>query len=194
MTPRTEIEALHADDTVTDLIAKAIETGYSRFPIVDGDLDETIGIVHIKQVFRLPRAERARTRLADLAQPVAVVPSTLDGDAVMEPIRADGLQTALVVDEYGGTAGMVTVEDLIEEIVGDVRDEHDATTPACGGRRRRLAGVGPAAHRRGGRRHRLPRTRPATTKPSAGWCCRNSAISPSRRIGASSGRSTPKRR
>ena len=130
LTPRTEIEALHADDTVADLIAKAIETGYSRFPIVEGDLDETIGIVHIKQVFRLPRAERARTRLADLAQPVAVVPSTLDGDAVLAPIRANGLQTALVIDEYGGTAGMVTVEDLIEEIVGEVRDEHDQPTPA----------------------------------------------------------------
>ena len=58
-----------------------------------------------------------------------MVPSTLDGDAVMTRIRADGLQTALVVDEYGGTAGMVTVEDLIEEIVGDVRDEHDDATP-----------------------------------------------------------------
>ena len=67
--------------------------------------------------------------MANLAQSVAVVPSTLDGDAVMEQIRANGLQTALVVDEYGGTAGMVTVEDMIEEIVGDVRDEHDVTTP-----------------------------------------------------------------
>ncbi|HEX2284503.1 MAG TPA: hemolysin family protein [Mycobacterium sp.] len=129
MTPRTEIEALQADDTVAELVSKAMESGFSRFPIVEGDLDETIGIVHIKQVFRIPLAERDKTKLADLAQPVAVVPSTLDGDAVMEQIRANGLQTALVVDEYGGTAGMVTVEDLIEEIVGDVRDEHDVKTP-----------------------------------------------------------------
>jgi CBS domain containing-hemolysin-like protein len=129
MTPRTEIEALHADDTVADLVAKVMQSGFSRFPIVDGDLDETLGIVHIKQAFRIPVAERAGTPLANLAEPVAVVPSTLDGDAVMAQIRANGLQTALVVDEYGGTAGMVTVEDLIEEIVGDVRDEHDATTP-----------------------------------------------------------------
>jgi CBS domain containing-hemolysin-like protein len=129
MTPRTEIEALQADDTADDLVVTAIETGYSRFPIVEGDLDETVGIVHVKQVFRLPRADRARTRLADMAQPVAVVPSTLDGDALMSQVRADGLQTALVADEYGGIAGMVTVEDLIEEIVGDVRDEHDEATP-----------------------------------------------------------------
>jgi CBS domain containing-hemolysin-like protein len=129
MTPRSKIVALQADETVADLVAAATESGFSRFPIVEGDLDETIGIVHVKQVFEIPSADRARTLLSSLAQPVAVVPSTLDGDAVMTQIRANGLQTALVVDEYGGTAGMVTVEDLIEEIVGDVRDEHDDATP-----------------------------------------------------------------
>lgn len=129
MTPRAKIEALATDDTVADLLLKAMETGYSRFPIVDGDLDETVGIVHVKQVFAIPVDDRAHTRLETIALPVATVPSTLDGDAVMTQIRANGLQTALVVDEYGGTAGMVTVEDLIEEIVGDVRDEHDDATP-----------------------------------------------------------------
>ncbi|HZA12085.1 hemolysin family protein [Mycobacterium sp.] len=129
MTPRTEIETLEGDDTVADLVVKAMETGYSRFPIVRGDLDETIGIVHVKQVFEVPHGQRERTRLATLARPVAVVPSTLDGDALMAQIRANGLQTALVADEYGGMAGMVTVEDLIEEIVGDIRDEHDEPTP-----------------------------------------------------------------
>lgn len=129
MTPRSRIVALQADDTVADLIAKATITGHSRYPIIEGDLDETIGIVHVKQVFEVPPTLRASTRLAELSQRVARVPSTLDGDAVMAQIRANGLQTALVVDEYGGTAGMVTVEDLIEEIVGDVRDEHDPTTP-----------------------------------------------------------------
>jgi CBS domain containing-hemolysin-like protein len=129
MTPRSKIVALESDATVADLIDAAIKTGFSRFPVVEGDLDETIGVVHVKQVFEVPREQRATTRLATLALPVAKVPSTLDGDAVMEQIRANGLQTALVVDEYGGTAGMVTVEDLIEEIVGDVRDEHDVEPP-----------------------------------------------------------------
>ncbi|BBU22779.1 hemolysin family protein [Mycobacterium xenopi] len=129
MTPRSKIVALQTDNTVADLVAAATETGFSRFPIVDGDLDETVGIVHVKQVFQVAPADRAHTKLTAVAQPVAVVPSTLDGDAVMAQIRANGLQTALVVDEYGGTAGMVTVEDLIEEIVGDVRDEHDDATP-----------------------------------------------------------------
>ena len=128
MTPRTEIATLEVDDTVADLVDAAIQTGYSRFPIVEGDLDETIGIVHVKQVFEVPPAQHKTTRLASLAQPVARVPSTLDGDDVMAQLRANGLQTALVVDEYGGTAGMVTVEDVIEEIVGDIRDEHDEPT------------------------------------------------------------------
>src|SRR6201993_4359418 len=129
MTPRSKIVALQTDDTVADLVAAAADSGFSRFPIVDGDLDEPVGIVHVKQVFAIPAADRARTLLTTLAQPVPVVPSTLDGDAVMAEIRANNLQTAMVVDEYGGTAGMVTVEDLIEEIVGDVRDEHDDATP-----------------------------------------------------------------
>ena len=129
MTPRSKIEALQADDNVADLVAMAMETGYSRFPIVEGDLDETIGLVHVKQVFEVPPDDRPRTNLAALAIPVPVVPSTLDGDDVMAQIRASALQTVLVVDEYGGTAGMVTMEDLIEEIVGDVRDEHDDVTP-----------------------------------------------------------------
>jgi magnesium and cobalt exporter, CNNM family len=129
MTPRSKIVALQTDNTVADLVATATESGFSRFPIVEGDLDETVGIVHVKQVFQVPPAERDYTLLAAVAQQVAVVPSTLDGDALMGEIRANGLQTAMVVDEYGGIAGMVTVEDLIEEIVGDVRDEHDDTTP-----------------------------------------------------------------
>ncbi len=129
MTPRSKIEALDSDDTAADLVAAAIKTGHSRFPIIEGDLDETIGIAHVKQVFEVPPERRASTALSGLALPVATVPSTLDGDAVMTQIRANGLQTALVVDEYGGTAGMVTMEDLIEEIVGDVRDEHDVEPP-----------------------------------------------------------------
>jgi CBS domain containing-hemolysin-like protein len=129
MTPRSKIEVLQAEENVSDLVVMAMETGYSRFPIVEGDLDETIGLVHVKQVFEVSPDDRSRTALAGLATPVPVVPSTLDGDDVMAQVRSSGLQTVLVADEYGGTAGMVTMEDLIEEIVGDVRDEHDDVTP-----------------------------------------------------------------
>lgn len=125
MTPRVKIETLATTDTVADLIDLASQTGFSRFPIVDGDLDDTVGVVHIKHAFTVSAERRRTARLNTLAQKVPIVPSSLDGDSVMERVRADGMQVALVVDEYGGTAGMVTMEDLIEEILGDVRDEHD---------------------------------------------------------------------
>ncbi|WP_112274755.1 hemolysin family protein [Lentzea terrae] len=125
MTPRVRVEALRADATVADLVLKARETGFSRFPVHDGSLDEVRGIVHVKQAFAVPAALRGTTPLSALTRPVYSVPETLEGDALLDRLRASGLQTALVVDEYGGTAGMVTLEDVVEEIVGDVRDEHD---------------------------------------------------------------------
>lgn len=125
MTPRVKIEALDRDDTIADLIAAASRTGFSRFPVIDGDLDNTLGIVHIKQAFLHPVRERRSIRLRAIVVPVPIVPASLDGDEVLERVRADGMQVALVVDEYGGTAGIVTMEDIIEEILGDVRDEHD---------------------------------------------------------------------
>ncbi|MBH0121801.1 HlyC/CorC family transporter [Rhodococcus sp. CX] len=129
MTPRVTIECLDQHDTVLDLIDLSDRTGYSRFPVVDGDLDATLGVVHVKHAFTVPGPRRAHTPLRTLARQVPIVPSTLDGDEVMERVRADGMQVALVVDEYGGTAGIITMEDLIEEIVGDVRDEHDEPEP-----------------------------------------------------------------
>jgi CBS domain containing-hemolysin-like protein len=125
MTPRVQVQALRADATVLDLIALARATGFSRFPVHGGDLDEIRGVVHVKQVFGVPHAMRATTKAASLARPVPTVPETLDGDVLLDRLRGSGLQVAVVVDEYGGTAGLVTLEDLIEEIVGDVRDEHD---------------------------------------------------------------------
>ncbi|MBH0776280.1 hemolysin family protein [Nocardia bovistercoris] len=125
MTPRVKIESLDKSDTIADLIAAASSTGFSRFPVIDGDLDNTLGVVHVKQAFTHPAAERRTIPLYLLARPVPIVPASLDGDEVLERVRADGMQIALVVDEYGGTAGIVTMEDLIEEILGDVRDEHD---------------------------------------------------------------------
>ncbi|MFI1236359.1 hemolysin family protein [Nocardia salmonicida] len=125
MTPRVKVESLDRDDTIADLIAAAARTGYSRFPVVDGDLDNTLGVVHVKQAFTHPGELRKQIPLSKLAVAVPIVPASLDGDEVLERVRADGMQVALVVDEYGGTAGMVTMEDLIEEILGDVRDEHD---------------------------------------------------------------------
>ncbi|HEV8556723.1 MAG TPA: hemolysin family protein [Actinophytocola sp.] len=125
MTPRVQVEALRADATVLDLVALAGRTGFSRFPVHGGDLDDVRGVVHVKQVFSVPTERRAATTVDELALPVLTVPESLDGDTLLERLRGSSLQVALVVDEYGGTAGLVTLEDLVEEIVGDVRDEHD---------------------------------------------------------------------
>ncbi|HEX3647466.1 MAG TPA: hemolysin family protein [Pseudonocardiaceae bacterium] len=125
MTPRVRVESLPTDATVRDLIAASARTGFSRFPVYDGDLDDVRGVVHVKQVFGVPAVRRAATRVAALAMPVPTVPETLPSDVLLERLRESGLQVAIVVDEYGGTAGLVTMEDLVEEIVGDVRDEHD---------------------------------------------------------------------
>ncbi|MDO5098243.1 MAG: hemolysin family protein [Corynebacterium sp.] len=125
MTPRSTIETLSHDDTVLDLIALAIETGHSRFPVVRGDLDETIGVVHYKDAFELPPEKRSTTLLSEIARSVPVVPESLDGDAVLNAVRSAGSQVILVADEYGGTAGIITIEDVIEEILGEVYDEHD---------------------------------------------------------------------
>jgi CBS domain containing-hemolysin-like protein len=113
------------DETVLDLIKLAIETGHSRFPVIRGDLDDTVGIVHYKDAFSVPKDQRATTTLDELARPTSVVPESLDGDAVLNAVRTAGAQVILVADEYGGTAGLITIEDVVEEILGEVYDEHD---------------------------------------------------------------------
>ena len=125
MTPRSTIDSLDADDTVADLIVLARDTGHSRFPVRRGDLDDTIGVVHIKDAFNVPREERSTTKLSAMARPVPFVPGTLDGDSVLNRVRSAGSQVVLVADEYGGTQGLVTIEDVVEEILGEVYDEYD---------------------------------------------------------------------
>ncbi|MBB5157905.1 hemolysin family protein [Saccharopolyspora phatthalungensis] len=125
MTPRVRVESLSADDSVVDLLDLARRSGFSRFPVQGDDLDQVHGVVHVKQAFGVPASARRSTPVGSLARPVPTVPATLDGDALLNTLRGSGLQLAVVVDEYGGTAGIVTLEDVVEEIIGDVRDEHD---------------------------------------------------------------------
>lgn len=126
MTPRVRVESLEPSDSVRDLIAAASRTGHSRFLVAEGgDLDNLVGVVHIKQAFTLPPQSLATTSLRSLARPVTRVPDSLDGDSLMDRISSNGLEVCVVIDEYGGTAGLVTSEDIVEEILGDVTDEHD---------------------------------------------------------------------
>jgi len=125
MTPRVQIESLTVDDTINDLIALSRETGLSRFPVSREDLDDVQGAVHVKQAFVVPAGDRASVKVGAVMRPVPTVPESLPGDALLSRLRDSRFQIAMVVDEYGGTAGLVTLEDVVEEIIGDVRDEHD---------------------------------------------------------------------
>jgi len=131
MTPRVKVESLPADASVLDLLALARSSGFSRFPVHSGDLDDVHGVVHVKQAFGVPVDQRDTTRVGSLARPVPTVPETLEGDSLLNRLRGSGLQLAVVVDEYGGTAGIVSLEDVVEEIIGDVRDEHDRRESAA---------------------------------------------------------------
>jgi CBS domain containing-hemolysin-like protein len=125
MTPRVRVESLDADATVAEMVALARRSGFSRFPVHNSDPDAVLGVVHVKQAFGIDPADRGSVKVGELVQEVPTVPGSLDGDELLTRLRSSGLQLAVVVDEYGGTAGIVTLEDLVEEIVGDVRDEHD---------------------------------------------------------------------
>jgi CBS domain containing-hemolysin-like protein len=125
MTPRVQIESLTVGDSISDLVEIAHRTGFSRFPVSSQDLDDVQGAVHVKQVFTVGARDRDTIRIGSIMRPVPTVPESLTGDALLARLRDSRFQIAMVVDEYGGTAGLVTLEDVVEEIIGDVRDEHD---------------------------------------------------------------------
>jgi len=125
MTPRVRMVGVQATDTAEDIIAIAVSTGYSRFPVLGRDSDDILGVLHVKQAFALPLDQRATTTAADVMVPPLRVPESMGVDSLLAILRSQGLQIAVVTDEHGGTAGVVTLEDLVEEIVGELEDEHD---------------------------------------------------------------------
>ena len=131
MTPRVRVHSLHAEDTLVDLLHAVHATGRSRFPVVTDSIDDLVGVVHARQVLLTPPAQRAAVRLREVAETAHLVPETLHLDALLDRLKGSTLQLAVVVDEFGGVAGVATLEDLIEEIVGEVVDEHDAEAPSA---------------------------------------------------------------
>jgi len=125
MTPRPRMHSLNREANLNDLIALTNTTGHSRFPVTDGSTDDVVGIVHVKQAAGVPREKRADVRVASIMSEPLRVPETMRLETLMVELRAKGLQLAIVVDEYGGTAGIATLEDLVEELVGELADEHD---------------------------------------------------------------------
>lgn len=124
MTPRVRTTTVEDGDRASSVIELARQTGHSRFPVLDSD-DTVVGTVHVKHAVALPVHERATTRIRHIMAKPIVVPDSLRLDPLMQILREDGFQMAIVLDEYGGQAGIVTLEDVIEEIVGDIADEHD---------------------------------------------------------------------
>ncbi|WP_086460832.1 hemolysin family protein [Agreia sp. VKM Ac-1783] len=125
MTPRPRIASVKRTDSAEDVIMLTRTTGHSRFPVLDDDIDDIVGVVHVKQAVSVPRNRRNDVPAAALASNVIRVPETMKLDSLLGELRGRGYQMAIVVDEYGGTAGVVTLEDLVEELVGELDDEHD---------------------------------------------------------------------
>ena len=125
MTPRTRLWTLSSEATAADVIDAAIRSGNSRFPVYGADLDEVTGVVHVKHAVAVPDEQRRQRTAGELAAPVLAVPSSLHLDPLLDLLRDQGLQLALVVDEWGATHGIVTLEDIVEELVGEITDETD---------------------------------------------------------------------
>ncbi|CAM3873286.1 hemolysin family protein [Isoptericola cucumis] len=125
MTDRLRMSVVERDTTAADVVALARRTGHSRFPVIGDDRDDVVGLVHLRRAVGVPHDRRAEVPAAALMVDAPRVPETVRLGPLLVELRGLGLQMAVVVDEYGGTSGIVTLEDVVEELVGDVADEHD---------------------------------------------------------------------
>jgi CBS domain containing-hemolysin-like protein len=126
MVPRADVVYLTTTRTLEENLALARQSGHTRFPLCEGDLDKVVGLVHIKDLFR---AATPPTDLAAIARPVKFIPETITLDKLLTRMRGERLHLAAVLDEYGGVSGIVTLENVIEEIVGEIQDEFDSERP-----------------------------------------------------------------
>jgi putative hemolysin len=125
MVPRTEVEFLDGSMTVARAAKTTATAPHSRYPVTRGSQDDVLGFVHVRDLL-MPAAKARTTKVADLTRDVKLLPGTKKVLPSLSEMRREGHHLAMVVDEYGGTAGIVTLEDLIEEVIGDIRDEYDA--------------------------------------------------------------------
>jgi CBS domain containing-hemolysin-like protein len=128
MTPRVDMVVASVDEGLDALAERCIESGHSRIPVYEESIDKIVGILHIREVLRGLRSE-PRPTLRDLTKPPFFVPERRSLDELLKEMQARFQQIAIVLDEYGGTAGLVTVEDLLEEIVGEIFDEDEVAEP-----------------------------------------------------------------
>ena len=130
MVPRTDMMGVEAEATVDEALQKAIDAGYSRLPAYGEGPDDILGLVYLKDIIRRVRqSDGAQTKLRDLVRPAVFVPEQKKVAELLREMQQDKFHMAIVIDEYGGTAGLVTLEDLLEEIVGEIVDEYDVEAP-----------------------------------------------------------------
>jgi len=125
MTPRPNIVAISADSTLEQLRQVVITEQYSRFPVYEQNIDQVIGFVHVRDMFELEKAQRERRTVRELVRPIMFVPETKPVHDLMRQMQQENSHMVMVVDEYGNTAGLATLEDLLEVIIGEIRDEHE---------------------------------------------------------------------
>jgi CBS domain containing-hemolysin-like protein len=125
MVPRTDMVTVTADFRVADAMEVVILNGYSRIPACGGGIDDIVGIVHAKDLMRAERDDHEDRPVSDLARPAHFVPETKGVSDLLREMQRERFHMAIVIDEYGGTAGLVTLEDIIEELLGEIVDEFD---------------------------------------------------------------------
>jgi len=125
MTPRVDIEALGAGATVAECVEKLQHSRHSRFPVYQKTIDEVCGLLHVKDLLQLTACGQSDTPVSTVMKKLPMVPETMPINDLLRQMQCQNLQVVLVVDEYGGTAGLVSMEDIIEELVGEIRDEYD---------------------------------------------------------------------
>jgi len=125
MVPRTDIRALEVESPVEDVAKLVVDAGHSRLPVYEGTIDKIVGVVYAKDLLKYWINKGNKIKLADVMRPPLFVPETKIISALLKEMKAERVHIATVVDEYGGTSGLVTIEDILEEIVGDIQDEYD---------------------------------------------------------------------
>ncbi len=140
MTPRTDMVCLYLEDTMDENLHIILEEQLTRYPICREDKDHIVGFLHVKDLMRV-MAEGRKPNLRRLARKALIVPESMDVSVLLKTMQKQRSQMAIVVDEYGGTAGMVTIEDIVEEIVGDIQDEFDEERPTAERRGKRIFSV-----------------------------------------------------
>ena len=128
MTPRPNMVAIRSDAPLEQLRQLVIHEQYSRIPVYEGTIDQIIGFVHVRDMFELEEEERSRRTIQDLMRPIRFVPESKSVHDLMREMQQEGAHMVVVVDEYGNTAGLATLEDLVEVILGEIRDEHEPET------------------------------------------------------------------